>query len=1298
MSGPKKRRSIDRESSVSCSRDELVKRLSIATRPSDILNALSDRYVPGSCDWVLSNEHFQAFMQDGKNQPLILNITGPPGCGKSVLAAFIIRHLEEIGRPSQFWFFRHDDQVHRSTRQCLLSIVVQMMDSYPEYSNRLLSLTEDIDSISRSDLRSLWQKLFLNILGKLGGYDPIYWVVDAVDECESAQTFLGLLASLKGNPSPLRVILISRSQSITKHFDKLKASLPTGRLLHLTSIAPPESLKLSITQELEFISWPEDLKTRMTESLLKKCQGNYLWLSLVMKELASCDTVEELEKVLEETPWELLDVYQRIENAVVRNLKPSDSRLIRSILSWVVCSERQLTEAELKEALKPEFSILNLRHTVSRLCGDFVVTDKAGNVTMVHYTAKEFLIKLATSILAVQPGPAHTFIFDKCLTILTDPRFRLRLKSEGCVGLLRYSCLSWSHHMAHSDETVYNSDVIGRLVAFFSSRACLAWIAAVATTGRLQVLASTAKAMTLYLKRTQQALTDENPLSKPLDEFELLHSWATELVRIVGKFGTNLVQYPDCIYDLIPLFCPAESILGRQFHMFSPLAPKVTGISGTGWDDSLAKFTVEPGRRSTAIHSLDSSFGIVTSNKSVNVYNAFTFQERGKCRHDEMIVAAHFNQESDLLVTCGIKTIKVWDTTTFQNLHTYANPRGVRAMAVSFSQGGLEVVVCCIDSTLWRRTLPATEDWVQVHWHARDEPGSPRGRSGGGTPICTSFSPEGLKVVVAYRTAPVAVWGTESGHLIGRLESRHVNQNMDYPVRLTWNPVTEHVVGVFTSGTIFKWYPLDLEHEVMETNVLATEIACSPDGKLLVTSQRDGSLKIFSFDNFTLLYNLTCLSRATALAISPDGRRIYDVRQSYCNVWEPNALLRIAEQDEVDKSSDSASSQYDPSVQGSVVSEAAAVLHEPVTALCTAVGSTAYAFGNESGTQTYYPPDGPGDQSRECISVPCGLMSISCLAMDQSGHLIAVATIDRKVTVRRISGDDSFEADAAFETKTEHPVTQLVFDTSGQNLAIKCQQAVEIWRIATKSLVHGGITDDGGPRTIWITHPLQPQGFVSIGALHMTFYSAQDKTKSQQWSIDTTEIQHMPSPPALFRRRSSTAWQIHSEDDITSTVDHVLVAPNQTDILVQISKASATSAQSRQTSFMLLQMPSPSSSSSSPSSSEKAICAKALPKAILSLMELPVGFVINNTDSRPALRDQETQPNSLVFIDRDFWIRTWDLNHDVEGAASQKHFFLPRDWVNMECLELAQVTADGRFLCPRSGEVAVVHRGLRLRS
>ena len=66
----------------------------------------------------------------------------------------------------------------------------------------------------------------------------------------------------------------------------------------------------------------------------------------------------------------------------------------------------------------------------------------------------------------------------------------------------------------------------------------------------------------------------------------------------------------------------------------------------------------------------------------------------------------------------------------------------------------------------------------------------------------------------------------------------------------------------------------------------------------------------------------------------------------------------------------------------------------------------------------------------------------------------------------------------------------------------------------------------------------------------------------------------------------------------------------------------------------------------------------------------------------------------LVFLDSSFWICTWRLRHAGGPGGLTRHFFLPRDWVNAESLKLCQVMADGTFICPRNGEVAVIKSGL----
>lgn len=330
-----------------------MSRLGITERPTEDLDFLLERYVPGSCDWILRDKSFMTFLEDQSPRTSVLHITGHPGAGKSVLASFMIQHLaENLEKPVQFWYFRYDDQVKRSIRQCLLSLALQLANCVPEYQHRLTSMMGDIDSITRFDNRSIWQKLFVSTLEKLGtAVGPVYWVIDAVDESESSQTFLGYLAFLRQVKFPLRIVFLTRPQTVTRHFDKLKASLPAGRTFQVSMATPETSLELYIADELAYSPWPDVIKTRITKSLLAKSQGNFLWLTLVIKKLVDCDTVEDLEESLEETPWELVELYERMEMDLAHGLEAKepkgkepdkDIRLLRAILAWVTCASATL--------------------------------------------------------------------------------------------------------------------------------------------------------------------------------------------------------------------------------------------------------------------------------------------------------------------------------------------------------------------------------------------------------------------------------------------------------------------------------------------------------------------------------------------------------------------------------------------------------------------------------------------------------------------------------------------------------------------------------------------------------------------------------------------------------------------------------------------------------------------------------------------------------------------------------------------------------------------------------------------
>ncbi|CAI7636207.1 unnamed protein product [Penicillium viridicatum] len=100
--------------------------------------------------------------------------------------------------------------------------------------------------------------------------------------------------------------------------------------------------------------------------------------------------------------------------------------------------------------------------------------------------------------------------------------------------------------------------------------------------------------MNLYTRRKRGRNAVTHPMVHRLQELDLVESWATYLLKLMGKFGLHLTEFPTSIYQEIPPFCPKTSMIYRQFEQFAPrpyfLA--VEGLSKTTWDNGLAKISV----------------------------------------------------------------------------------------------------------------------------------------------------------------------------------------------------------------------------------------------------------------------------------------------------------------------------------------------------------------------------------------------------------------------------------------------------------------------------------------------------------------------------------------------------------------------------------------------------------------------------------------------------------------------------------------------------------------------------------
>ncbi|KAK0618905.1 hypothetical protein B0T14DRAFT_197806 [Immersiella caudata] len=95
---------------------------------------------------------------------------------------------------------------------------------------------------------------------------------------------------------------------------------------------------------------------------------------------------------------------------------------------------------------------------------------------------------------------------------------------------------------------------------------------------------------------------------------------------------------------------------------------------------------------------------------------------------------------------------------------------------------------------------------------------------------------------------------------------------------------------------VVEWRIFEEEKKGWE-HLNAREMVTSEDGKSLLSSDSNGTTSVWSLPRMGVVYRLLNEGELSAdLALSPSGNRFYDIRGSVCNVWEPDALVRIDEE------------------------------------------------------------------------------------------------------------------------------------------------------------------------------------------------------------------------------------------------------------------------------------------------------------------------------------------------------------------------------------------------------------------
>lgn len=674
----KKKQKQNREQNREKNRD-LKKYLGVAEILDDDLASVSEARIRGSCEWILNKDSYIKWRDGQFGDSRMLWIKGKPAAGKSVLAGYVIDQLEKSGSSYSYFFFKHSVKSKSSLDRCFRKLAFQMALSDPEACEAVLTMQADGVSLDNVDERTLWRILFVQGIFQTS-MSRHYWVLDALDECSNhLDLFHAMLLNI-GEDIPLRILFTSRD---TVHFDQglSTASSYPIQLLTISTRDTESDIRLLIERRAQSLAAasPEE-RVALAEKIIKRSKGSFLWTILVLKELLSCHSKKAIDQVLKDIPRGMEPLYKRILDSMSQ--ANHGKKLAKTILMWVVCAVRPMTISELDGALTLETddSFPRLKESVSALCGQLVVTDKHGNVKMVHETAREFLLTDEfESEFSINQTEAHTRMAQTCLTYLSGdemkpPRSNKRRSSVALQNkrqeFATYACTSFSYHLSRADPSTGNTF---QLVERFLKLNVLTWIAIIAESQTLNHLTRASK----HLKAYVNACAAER---SPLDpRIRSLLQWTTDLARIPAMFANALTLSPSAIYSCIPSFCPTESMIHKIGASTRQIG--VHGALKKEWDDKL--MCVDFGHsQPKALRYGDEFLAIGLSSGNIMLYHSTSYQEYKIFNHGEAVHFVSFKPRTDLMATCGMKMIKVWDTQSGQIVHQFASPSRPQGMEI----------------------------------------------------------------------------------------------------------------------------------------------------------------------------------------------------------------------------------------------------------------------------------------------------------------------------------------------------------------------------------------------------------------------------------------------------------------------------------------------------------------------------------------------------------------------------------------------------------------------------------------
>jgi WD40 repeat protein len=1211
--------------------------LGVTDKPIDELNNEQHNQTEGSCSWIEKRDGFRLWLEATTPTVPLYWIHAQPATGKTVLAGHVITQLQNIGQDCSYYFFKYGQTGNSILSAMLRSFAFQMAIMHPVVRKELADLQACDVGFDKDDERVVWRKLFTGAIFKVHLERPQYWVIDALDECADPSKLFPLFSRIESNYA-VHILITSRPlPELERQFSRL------GRKVLMDTIPAEDTtndIRLFFEDNMDTLPVEEEVhRLHLVDKLVKKSAGCFLWARLVLQELQSVYSEEHIEAVIDELPIEMGSLYGRILDEMSRSVR--EKRLAKALLVWAICAVRPLQTNELVNAIKIDegINVRSLEKTVQGLCGQLLHVDKSGYVQVMHMTTRTFLTDASLeSEFAFSKEEGNRRLALACLRYLTGEEMRAP-RNRAVVNISRgprspmadYACVKFSEHLSVASAS--DNDLFLALEKFLRSNV-LTWIEYIARTKKeLYYLTRTAKNLQKYLGRRAK---HRSPLGR---SYRYIHQWATDLVRLVAKFGRNLLDSPDSIYYLLIPFCPRGSAIYEQFaNSHSGLT--VSRLKNGAWGDSISYIDFRE-NRAMSVAAGENAFAIGTKSGRIYLYWQTTCQERTTLEHGESAKVLTFDN-NHRLASAGARKICLWDLDNQARLWMHEMKETL--VQLRFSSDDSSIIAAT------RRSHAITincEDGAIVRDHSF---------SSRHAPLDVAISPDCTLIAFAYRGKPVLIWSLDNDQLVGACggeagSSAMISNTSPERVVFNSNPSVELMVVTYQNGNMILYETWN-QRAVKTAQQDCHYMACSPDGRTLATGSAGGVLGLWDFETLTLLYQInTRETLGKALSFTACGTRIIELRDRKTKIWEPAVLIRKA-------------SEEDSSISESVTMPALVVGEGeediiPITSACIHPSASIILVGKDDGTMTTYSTIS-GEWESDLYSHKQDIFVRKIAA--SVGNVVASEDAGNTVMVYKLQKNERtgffYASTQLLNHRFEEPVQQLVLDSAGDRLLVSTITCDYLWGRAKEAQFTEVKTVDAPSRAIWKwTSSIRVPGTVVLVVDQMIRRFNWDDLEELSTTPPSRKIDIGPTNLG----GSDLALKALATDGTYLIAELAHQLGSKATERLAVWRADAIELQSED--------------------------ASTEPSLLLSSKEIKHFLGVFE--------------HSVVFLDHRLWVCSINLNSAQPGvshstkAMVKRHFFIPLEFIGGNEGNMASVSWEGCVVLFKEGEIAVVWDGLK---